>query len=185
MSPEERREMIVRAVLPLVSEHGNAVTTAQIAKAAGIGEGTIFRAFKDKDELIDACVAEALRADTAIELIYEIPLELPVERRLLEAADVLQAYLQRMGAVMGALHSSGRPAQRGKRGKGGREESFAAMGEAISFLLQPEQVSLRLPVEKAGRMFLSLLFARSRSMPDAVTAEQLIDLFLHGAVAAG
>jgi AcrR family transcriptional regulator len=184
MSPEERREMIVRAVLPLVSEHGNAVTTAQIAKAAGIGEGTIFRAFKDKDELIDACVAEALRADTAVELIYEIPLELPVEQRLLEAADVLQAYLQRMGAVMGALHSSGRQ-HRGRRGKGGREESFVAMGEAISFLLQPEQASLRLPVETAGRMFLSLLFARSRSMPDAVTAEQLIDVFLHGAVAAG
>lgn len=49
MSPEQRREMIVRAALPLVVEYGTSVTTAQIARAAGIGEGTIFRAFGDKD----------------------------------------------------------------------------------------------------------------------------------------
>ena len=52
MSPEDRRQMIVRAVLPLVVEHGAAVTTSQIARAAGICEGTVFRAFKDKDELL-------------------------------------------------------------------------------------------------------------------------------------
>jgi len=41
MSPEDRRQMIVRAVLPLVVEHGAAVTTSQIARAASIGDGFI------------------------------------------------------------------------------------------------------------------------------------------------
>lgn len=58
MAPGSRREMIVRAALPLVIEHGSAVTTRQIARAAGIGEGTIFRVFADKDELLEACVSE-------------------------------------------------------------------------------------------------------------------------------
>ena len=44
--------MIVEATLPLLLEHGEMVTTRQIAEAAGIAEGTIFRVFADKDELI-------------------------------------------------------------------------------------------------------------------------------------
>ena len=43
--------MIVAATLPLLLEHGELVTTRQIAEAAGIAEGTIFRVFADKDEL--------------------------------------------------------------------------------------------------------------------------------------
>ena len=77
--------MIVRSVLPLVLEHGAAVTTHQIAHAAGIGEGTIFRAFKDKEELLDACVHEALKPDDALAAIAEIPLDQPLASRLVEA----------------------------------------------------------------------------------------------------
>ncbi|CAM5283250.1 Inositol 2-dehydrogenase/D-chiro-inositol 3-dehydrogenase [Streptomyces griseoloalbus] len=42
------------------------MTTAKIARAAGIGEGTIFRVFADKEELLQACVAEALSPDHAV-----------------------------------------------------------------------------------------------------------------------
>ena len=66
MSPEQRRTMIVAAALPLVAEHGAAVTTSQIARAAGIGEATIFRVFADKDEVLDECMAEAVRTDHVV-----------------------------------------------------------------------------------------------------------------------
>ena len=52
--------MIVAATLPLLIEHGDRVTTKQIAEAAGIAEGTIFRAFGDKDEVIAAAIESAL-----------------------------------------------------------------------------------------------------------------------------
>src|SRR5437868_14404684 len=55
--------MIVQAALPLLIEHGEMVTTRQIADAAGIAEGTIFRAFPDKDALLAAVLEAAL--DTA------------------------------------------------------------------------------------------------------------------------
>ena len=45
--------------MPLVREHGSDVTTKAIAEAAGIAEGTIFRVFKDKEELLDAVVERA------------------------------------------------------------------------------------------------------------------------------
>lgn len=194
MSVEARRTMIVHAVLPLLIEHGATVTTSQIARAAGIGEGTIFRAFKDKDELFEACTAEVLRPDHVLDAIAEIPIEQPLEDRLVEAADALGAHLERMGALMGALHASGRhkrdPEQRLKdrrtTWKGSRSESMAAMRGAITELFEPEKDQLRLSPEQLASMFLTLLFGGRRMAPadNAATTRQVVDVFLHGAVEA-
>lgn len=89
MAPEERRAMIVAAALPLILEHGERVTTRQIADAAGIAEGTIFRAFADKDEIITAVVATA--SDTA-------PLE-----DALSAIDVSQPFEKCLDAAIAAI----------------------------------------------------------------------------------
>ena len=59
MTPDERRAAIVATTLPLLVEHGTAVTTGQIATASGIAEGTVFRAFADKQELLRACLHAA------------------------------------------------------------------------------------------------------------------------------
>ncbi|WP_406214682.1 TetR family transcriptional regulator [Streptomyces decoyicus] len=99
--------MIVAAALPLVAEYGAAVTTSQIARAAGIGEATIFRAFKDKDEVLDACVAEAVGTDHVLRELASISLDEPLAGRLTEAAEALRAHLERLGTVIGALHASG------------------------------------------------------------------------------
>ncbi len=60
LPPDERRSMIIAATLPLLLEHGDRVTSRQIAEAAGIAEGTIFRVFADKDEIIAAVIETAL-----------------------------------------------------------------------------------------------------------------------------
>ncbi|KOV78048.1 TetR/AcrR family transcriptional regulator [Nocardia sp. NRRL S-836] len=195
MSAEDRRAMIVHAVLPLLVEHGANVTSSQIARAAGIGEGTIFRAFKDKDELFDACTAEALRPDHVLDAIAEIPTDQPLEDRLVEAAEALGAHLERMGALMSALHASGRikhrdPEQRLKdrsgTGKGGRRESMTAIRGAMVELFRPEEHRLRLPPEQLAALFLTLLFGGRRLAADveAPTTRQVVDFFLHGAVEA-
>lgn len=87
---DERRASIVAACIPLVLESGPSVTTKQIADAAGVAEGTIFKAFDDKDDLIGATV-DAIADPTAIELaLSEIDPALDVEAQLEAAAGLLQ-----------------------------------------------------------------------------------------------
>ncbi|WP_425558380.1 TetR/AcrR family transcriptional regulator [Cryptosporangium japonicum] len=112
LSPEQRRETIVRAALPLVAERGAAVTTAEVARAAGIAEGTIFRVFPDKNALLDAVVVEVLRPDHVIAQLESIDLDQPLAVRLTEAGEALAAHLMRLGAVLGTLHATGRPLSR-------------------------------------------------------------------------
>jgi len=52
MPPEQRRAAIMEATLPLLEQHGPALTTRQVAEAAGVAEGTIFRVFDSLQDLI-------------------------------------------------------------------------------------------------------------------------------------
>lgn len=86
MTPDERRAAIATAVMPLVAERGVDVTSRELAEAAGVAEGTLFRAFGDKTALVGAVAVEGLtRAgrpeETLAELIGIDP-TLPLERRL-------------------------------------------------------------------------------------------------------
>lgn len=60
------------ATLPLVLEHGRAVTTRQIATAAGVAEGTIFRVFESKDDVVDAAIASAFDMEPYLRAIEQL-----------------------------------------------------------------------------------------------------------------
>ena len=62
MPREQRRAAIIEATLPLIHEVGTAVTTRQVAEAAGVAEGTIFRVFDSLQELIDATIDQIKRS---------------------------------------------------------------------------------------------------------------------------
>jgi AcrR family transcriptional regulator len=188
MTPERRREMIVAAAVPLIAEHGAALTTSRIARAAGIGEATIFRVFADKDELLDACIVEVLKPDTALDSIAAIPLDEPLAERLVEAAGSLAAHLRRVGEVIGALWArSNRPRPAPDQDAvRRRSDSMEAVVDAVSALFEPDADRLRLPPRKLAELFVGQLFTRGRSPigPDLST-EQVVDLFLHGALGEG
>src|SRR5262245_51733893 len=90
LPPEARREAIIAAALPLLIEQGPAVTTRQIAEAAGIAEGTIFRVFADKDALIAAAVEKALDPAPLDARFDAIDLGLPLEERLVAAVRAIE-----------------------------------------------------------------------------------------------
>src|SRR5210317_2077536 len=85
LSPEDRRAAILDAVVPLLIDHGAAVTTAEMAEAAGIAEGTIFRVFPDKASLLHAAVERTLDPSPVDAELSAIDPALPLADRL-EAA---------------------------------------------------------------------------------------------------
>ena len=90
LPPDERRSMIVAAALSLLLEHGEMVKTRDIAAAAGIAEGTIFRAFATKDELITAVIETALDTTALDQALATIDPHLPLEERVASAVAMLQ-----------------------------------------------------------------------------------------------
>src|SRR5438445_13880046 len=90
LPPEERRSMIVQAALPLLLENGEMVTSRQIADAAGIAEGTIFRVFADKDALIAAVIDAALDTAPLERALASIDVSMPFEAAVAAAIEVLQ-----------------------------------------------------------------------------------------------
>src|SRR3954447_17824197 len=90
LSPEERLDKLVDATLNLLREHGRAVTTRQIAEAAGVAEGTIFRVVESKEELVELAITRAFEPGALIDRIAEIDPDQPLHVRLVQLTPILQ-----------------------------------------------------------------------------------------------
>src|SRR5215210_2549278 len=110
LPPDERRSSIVAVTLPLLLEHGEMATTRQIAEAAGVAEGTIFRAFADKDELIAAVVEAALDTGPLEAAIAAIDDDLPFESGVEAATAILQQRVVHLWRLMSSIGPRHHPA---------------------------------------------------------------------------
>src|SRR5690349_24881692 len=102
LPPEERREALIAATLPLVLEHGTDVSTRLIAEAAGVAEGTIFRVFPSKDDLIEAVIASAFDPSSLVDAIGRLERSLLLEDRLVAAVRLMQAHGRRLAGLVHA-----------------------------------------------------------------------------------
>ena len=86
---------------------GAAVSTREIAEAAGIAEGTIFRVYESKDELIAACIQQAFDSEMLRAALRDVDRGLPLPIRLVAAVDLLQAHMSGLFSLMITLRTSG------------------------------------------------------------------------------
>lgn len=190
MGAEERREAIIDAAVPLLAEHGMRVTTSQIASAAGIAEGTVFRVFADKQELIQACVKRVIAPEEGLHHISSTPKDLPLSEKLSRIARGMSERMRAIGALMHSLMATGYKPEHLHAGKGhvDREKWIRDAIAALVEVMSPDAESLRLPPRRAAQIFLALVFStqfagRMRadvSAEDQISTEELIDVFLHG-----
>jgi len=103
LPPSERRQIIVQAAIPLLARHGRQVTTAQIAAAAGVAEGTIYRVFPDKLSILDACLEHVLDTTHLEGDLHAASARPTIERRLEAIVGALHRHLSRVLPVALAL----------------------------------------------------------------------------------
>src|SRR3954469_12148363 len=104
---DERRRAIVDVVVPLLLEHGAGVTTKQIAEAAGIAEGTIFRVFPDKAALLMAAAEDTMNpANGRAELAAALAGVTDLRERVVVTARRLADRSEKVVAVMMALRGA-------------------------------------------------------------------------------
>ncbi len=176
--------MIVDAAIPLILEHGAEVTTRQIADAAGIAEGTVFRAFADKTELIDAAIARVMDPAEALEALSRIDPGEPLPVKLDHIVTILHARVSRAAAVMGALG----PRDHARHRAGDHARHRPMLGEAtevVGVLLEPDRNRLRVPVDTAIDLIRVLVFGASMPFLREVDIDPatLADFILRGIAA--
>src|SRR3954447_1483169 len=164
MAPDERRRAIVDAVVPLLLQHGRSVTTRQIAEAAGIAEGTIFRAFPDIESLIQTTIDAAYDPATVARELADLMSVEPLERRLADAVRILQARLTNVWQLMSI---SGLPKPKAFR-DGSRKRHARPDVAALVALFEGDAAEIRRPAIAAAQLLRGLTLAGTHP---ALTAE--------------
>jgi len=168
--------MIVEATVPLVLEHGAGVTTRQIAEAAGIAEGTIFRAFADKEELLDAVVDAVLDPAPFERALAAIAPGLPLDALVTAAVTVSQ---RRVSDVWRLLTAVGTRAQDRKRPM--------PDSPTLTALLAAHRGELSVSPAAAARLLRALTFSLSHPMlvERPAAPREIARLYLNGVAGGG
>ncbi|MCX7621701.1 MAG: TetR/AcrR family transcriptional regulator [Acidimicrobiales bacterium] len=174
---DERRALIIDATYDLLLEHGPGVTTRQIAEAAGVAEGTIFKVFRDKDELLAAVTDKAFDPEPIAARLSEVDIALPLEKRLEQAVTILQ---QRVATIWQFMTAAGisKPPERLRLSRRADTPELAA----LVALFRPDLRLLRFDAEQSAQLLRALAFACShpalypdKPLPPAAIVEVLLD----------
>jgi AcrR family transcriptional regulator len=190
MAPDERRRAIVDAVVPLLLEHGDSVTTRQIAEAAGIAEGTIFRVFPDKPALLLATAEETMNpAAGRADLLAALEGTTTLREKVLIATERLTARSERVMAVMVALRSvwmsqadGGRHQPRHGPPQFVRDSNHAVL-EMLTEIFEDHEEELRVKPATAALLLRTLVLgSRHPGVPheELLTPAEIADTLLDG-----
>lgn len=178
LTPQDRRDSLVAATVPLLREHGRDVTTRQIACAAGVAEGTIFRVFATKEELLDAAICAALDPEAYVVAVAAVDRTGSLEDLLLRLTRLAQERLRGIFELMAAIGMVGPPEHVRPHG-----EWYDRLSELQEELLAPHADELRVPVPEALHVLRLLTFAGTHAhiaKGRELSAEHIVDLVLNG-----
>ena len=181
MSADDRRAALVDVTLPLLLAHGRAVTTRQIAEAAGVAEGTIFRVFESKEELVEAALSRAFEPGRFVEEIAAIDPGLPFRDRMVALTTLLQC---RFTEIFGLMRAVGMVAPPAHRHHAETHESWRRRSDELMVaLIGDDAAHLTIPAAEFVHALRLLTFSASHEeIADGrlLTPERIVAVVLDG-----
>jgi AcrR family transcriptional regulator len=186
LAPQDRRAALVEAAVPLVLAKGFDVTTKELAAAAGVAEGTIFRVFDSKDDLVLAAARSVFARTDHLDDLRAISHALPLEERLAEAVRIWQTVARRIVSVFVAFRGANDRQRLGDPHSLLDPQLKERADAILAALIAPDADRLRRPVTEVIRVMGSLVLASVHPigpLSPASSPEDIVDLLLHGVLA--
>lgn len=183
LSPEARRAVILDAVIPLLLDRGASVTTAEMAKAAGVAEGTIFRVFADKTALLHAVLMRAFDPGPVQRSLTAIDEDLPLRDQLVAATTSLTEHFDRVTALLGVLRSIPHTKKPNNDTHRMATEAMSAIVRSLAEILQRHRDQLSVEPSRAATVLRSLIFTNAHEVLTAgerMTPDEMVDILLGG-----
>lgn len=181
MPPAKRRAAIVAAALPLLEEHGPDLTTRMVAEAAGVAEGTLFRAFPTLGDLLEATYADYLSADRLRARLADVDLGESLEDHTRGALTALAAYFS---SVHVALRSPRPGADHRAHVQAGHQcyrERFVDLREWLEATFARFQPELDLPVATFAHFLTTLAIGHVMGRTSTISIDDVTRFALDGA----
>lgn len=179
LAPEERRTAILDAVIPLLKERGRSVSTRELAEAAGIAEGTLFRAFGDKESIFSAAIERYFDPGPFRDRMRAIDPDEPTDDKVRQ---VVTLFVERFQGVVGFMSSMAV-----EPGPPPTAEQFRNSNwfQVVEQLFRPGELG----VSTERFAFFVRLVAFGNSIPafttvHPFTTDELVDLILRGVLPA-
>lgn len=188
LPPEERRRAIIAAARPLIVAGGPNVSTREIAEAAGVAEGTLFRVFATKEAVIEAVIADATDPAEPCARITAISPDLALDERVRRVVTILRDRVRDVTGVFIALRLRPHPPEgeaeetRQERRRRHEQDSLK-IREAIASVLAPDAANLRVDTAQAARFISAMALVTGHPMlhdPPGDDIGVVTDLLLHG-----
>ncbi|USQ76699.1 TetR/AcrR family transcriptional regulator [Ornithinimicrobium cryptoxanthini] len=187
LPPDQRRAVIVTAALGILRVKGPSATTREIADAAGIAEGTLFRAFATKEDLIGAALEQAFEPTPLIEALAAIEPDQLLRERLVAAVTIIQTrYLEvfELLHAMGLVHPPdhdrrSHDTHKHDRGSGWQQQVI----DQLVALVAPDAEQLRVPPAQLIEVVRLLTFAGSHPIltrGSVLAPDIIVDVLLDG-----
>jgi len=179
LPPEERRAALIAATLRLIRAEGADVSTKQIAQAAAVAEGTIFRVFADKNSLVRAAVDAALDPAPVVAELKRIDPATALDAKLVTVARITQAWLTSVINLMMVLHKSHDARNTPSR----RAAPSDVITPIVEQLVEPDRKQLRVEPAELARLMRLMVFASSHPIikdTTPMTPEQIVTVLLDG-----
>lgn len=159
-------------MIPLLVEHGSAVTSRQIAEAAHVSEGTVFNVFADKEELIAAAVEHAVDPAPFEQAVGAIDPAAPFVARLITATELIQQRVVDTWRLVSRLGVDHHPS----------DHRPLPDSPALTALLASGADDVRLEAGDAARLLRALTLSLTHPLlaAEPPSADEIVDRFLHG-----